>query len=205
MSKLHTSRRKFMAGAAMSIASPGYSEPEVKNDWLIPAKARRVIFLTMVGGPSQLDLFDYKPDLAKMYGKELPESIRKGQRLTTMTSNQEKLLLAPSKYNFKQHGQSGAWVSELLPWTAKLSDEITFIKSITTEQINHDPAITFLQSGDHLPGRPSLGSWLSYGLGRSSAVLPDYICTMPNWSSKLEAQALYQRLWGSGMLSSSYQ
>ena len=189
----------------MSIFSSGFTQNLPEKNWLIPSKAKRIIFLTMVGGPSQIDLFDYKPELAKMYGKELPDSIRKGQRLTTMTSNQEKLLLAPSKYNFQQHGQSGAWISELLPWTAKIVDELCIIKSVTTDQINHDPAITFLQSGDHLPGRPSLGSWLSYGLGRSSQNLPDYISTMPIWSSKLEAQALYQRLWGSGMLSSKYQ
>ena len=189
----------------MSIFSSGFTQNLPEKNWLIPSKAKRIIFLTMVGGPSQIDLFDYKPELAKMYGKELPDSIRKGQRLTTMTSNQEKLLLAPSKYNFQQYGQSGAWISELLPWTAKIVDELCIIKSVTTDQINHDPAITFLQSGDHLPGRPSLGSWLSYGLGRSSQNLPDYISTMPIWSSKLEAQALYQRLWGSGMLSSKYQ
>lgn len=200
-----TNRRKFLAGTAMSIFSSGFTQNLPEKNWLIPSKAKRIIFLTMVGGPSQIDLFDYKPELAKMYGKVLPDSIRKGQRLTTMTSNQEKLLLAPSKYNFQQHGQSGAWISELLPWTAKIVDELCIIKSVTTDQINHDPAITFLQSGDHLPGRPSLGSWLSYGLGRSSQNLPDYISTMPNWSSKLEAQALYQRLWGSGMLSSKYQ
>lgn len=200
-----TTRRKFISGAALSITSAGFAQNKPDKNWLIPAKAKRIIFLTMVGGPSQLDLFDYKPELTKMYGKELPDSIRKGQRLTTMTSNQEKLLLAPSKYNFRQHGDSGAWISELLPWTAKIADELCIVKSVTTEQINHDPAITFLQSGDHLPGRPSLGSWLSYGLGKSSQSLPDYVSTMPGWSSKLEAQALYQRLWGSGMLSSKYQ
>src|SRR4028118_1160871 len=131
----------------------------------MPAKAKRAIYLFMAGGPSQLDLFDWKPNLAKLFGQDLPPSVRGNQRLTTMTSGQAHFPLAPTIYNFKQHGQCGAWVSDLLPHFAKVVDDVTFVKSVHTDAINHDPAITLIQTGNMNAGKPSLGAWLSYGLG----------------------------------------
>ena len=163
-----------------------------------PPKAKRAIYLHMNGGPSQMDLFDYKPKMDAMFDKDLPDSIRKGQRLTTMTSGQARFPVAPSKYKFAQHGQSGMWVSELLPWTAKLVDEIALVKTVWTEAINHDPAVTYICTGNQLPGRPSLGSWLSYGLGTMNQNLPAFVVMTASWSSKAAAQALYNRLWGAG-------
>ena len=135
-------------------------------------KAKRVIYLFQSGGPSQIDLFDYKPQLAKTQGTDLPESIRNGQRLTAMTAGQTSFPVAPSIFKFAQHGQSGAWLSELLPHTAKVADDLCFIKSMHTEQINHDPAVTFAQTGFQLAGRPSLGAWVSYGLGTRTRTCP---------------------------------
>ncbi|MBL7650507.1 MAG: DUF1501 domain-containing protein, partial [Candidatus Hydrogenedentes bacterium] len=129
------------------------------------AKAKRVIFLHQSGGPSQLDLFDYKPKLKTLFGTELPATIRMGQRITGMTSGQSSLPVAPSLFQFAQYGKSGAWISELLPYTSKIADDICIVKSLHTDAINHDPAITFIHSGSQQPGRPSLGSWVSYGLG----------------------------------------
>ncbi len=168
-------------------------------------KAKRAIYLFMNGGPSQLDMFDYKPALDKLFDKDLPESIRKGQRLTTMTSGQARFPLAPSKYKFAQHGQSGAWVSELMPWTAKMVDKLAFIKSVNTEAINHDPAVTYICTGHQLPGRASLGAWLSYGLGTINSNLPAFVVMTASWSGRKEAQAIYNRLWGSGFLPSKHQ
>ncbi|MFY0652393.1 MAG: DUF1501 domain-containing protein [Cyclobacteriaceae bacterium] len=166
------------------------------------AKAKRVIYLFQSGAPSQLDLFDYKPLLNKMNGEELPESVRKGQRLTGMTSGQSQLPLAGSIFDFKQHGNSGAWVSDLMPHTAKIADELTFIKSMYTEAINHDPAITFIQTGSQFPGRPSIGSWVSYGLGSDNENLPGFVVLVTK--DKL-GQPLYSRLWGNGFLASEHQ
>src|SRR5882724_1300585 len=135
-------------------------------------KAKRIIYLFQSGGPSHLDLFDHKPELAKRFAENLPDSVRKGQRLTGMTATQETFPVAPSKYKFRQHGKSGAWLSELLPHTAGIADELCFIKSLHTEAINHDPAITFCQTGAQLAGRPSFGSWVSYGLGSENKDLP---------------------------------
>jgi uncharacterized protein (DUF1501 family) len=168
-------------------------------------KAKRAIYLFMAGAPSQMDLFDYKPKINGMFDKDLPESIRMGQRLTTMTSIQERFPLAPSMYKFAQHGQSGAWVSELLPHTAKMVDDLAFIKSVHTEAINHDPAITYICTGNQLPGRASLGSWLSYGLGSMNADLPTFVVMTPSWTGRKEAQALYSRLWASGFLPGKHQ
>ena len=168
-------------------------------------KAKRVIWLCMAGAPSQLDMFDYKPTLEKMFDKDLPESIRNGQRLTGMTSGQARFPLAPSKFKFKQHGNSGAWVSELLPHTAKMVDDLCIMQGMHTEQINHDPAITYLQTGNQIPGRPCMGSWLSYGLGSMNKNLPTYVAMTPSWTGRQDAQALYQRLWGSGFLPSEHQ
>jgi len=170
-----------------------------------PAKAKRVIYLFMSGAPSQLDMYDYKPNMAEMFDKDLPDSVRKGQRITTMTSGQKRLPIAPTLFNFKQHGQSGAWVSELLPHTAKMVDDMAIIKTVNTEAINHDPAITYIQTGAQLPGRPSMGAWLSYGLGESSRNLPSFVVLHSSWSAKRDAQALYARLWGAGWLPSRFQ
>ena len=170
-----------------------------------PPRAKRAIFLHMNGGPSQMDLFDYKPKMGPMFDKDLPDSIRMGQRLTTMTSGQARFPVAPSKYRFAQHGSSGMWVSELLPWTAKLADSIAMVKTVWTEAINHDPAITYICTGNQLPGRPSLGAWLSYGLGTMNENLPAFVVMTASWSSKRPAQAIYNRLWGSGFLPTKHQ
>ena len=167
--------------------------------------AKRVIYLFMSGAPSQLDLFDYKPNLIEQFDKDLPDSIRMGQRITTMTSGQKRLPVAPTKYKFAQHGQSGAWLSELLPHTAGIVDDIAIIKSLHTEAINHDPAITFIQTGNQIPGRPSAGAWISYGLGSPTKDLPAFVVMTPYWRGRPEAQALYSRLWGSGWLPSKHQ
>jgi hypothetical protein len=166
-------------------------------------KAKRVIYLFQSGGPSQLDLFDYKPKLVDMHGKELPDSIRGGQRLTGMSADQSSFPVASSVFNFKQYGESRAWVSELMPYTAEMVDELCFIKSMHTEQINHDPAITFFQTGHQLPGRPSIGAWLSYGLGSDNKNLPAFIVLVSN--NAVQDQPLYARLWGNGFLPSQHQ
>ena len=157
-------------------------------------KAKRVIYLFQSGGPSQMELFDYKPLLNKRVGEELPESIRGGQRLTGMTSDQKSFPLAGSVFDFAQHGQSGAWVSELLPHTAAISDELCFIKSMHTEAINHDPAITFFQSGSQLGGRPSIGSWISYGLGSDNKNLPAFCVLLSRARKDGAGQPLYANL-----------
>ena len=167
-------------------------------------KAKRLIYLHMNGGPSQLDLFDYKPQLADKFDTDLPDSIRKGQRITTMTSGQARLPVAPSMFKFAQHGKSGMWVSELLPKTAEIVDEIALIKTVHTDAINHDPACTFVMTGSEVPGKASLGSWLSYGLGSESNDLPAFVVLTPNWSSKGNAQALFTRMWSSGFLSTNH-
>jgi hypothetical protein len=156
----------------------------------------------MSGGPSQLDLFDYKPLLNRMNGQDLPASVRMGQRLTGMSANQATLPLAGSLFSFAQHGRSGAWVSNLLPWTARIVDELGFVKSMYTEAINHDPAITFFQTGSQLAGRPSMGAWLSYGLGAENEDLPAFVVLI---SKDRIDQPLYARLWGNGFLPSIHQ
>lgn len=168
-------------------------------------KVKRVIFLHQSGGPSQIETFDYKPSLEKLHGTELPDSIRKGQRITGMTSGQSAFPCARSIFKFAQHGKSGTWVSELLPHTAKVVDELTVIKSMNTDAINHDPAITFIQTGFQQPGRPSFGSWLSYGLGSENQNLPAYIVLLSTAHALNTDQPLFSRLWSSGFLPSSYQ
>jgi Protein of unknown function (DUF1501) len=170
-----------------------------------PAKAKRVIYLFQSGGPSQLDLFDYKPGLANLRATELPDSIRRGQRLTGMTATQTAFPIAPTKYKFAQHGKSGAWLSELLPNLAKVSDEIAFVKSMHTEAINHDPAITFFQTGFQIAGRPSIGAWLAYGLGSENKDLPAFVVMVSQGTGSPADQPLYDRLWGSGFLPTRYQ
>ncbi len=167
-----------------------------------PPTAKRVIFLFQSGGPSQIELFDYKPKLVNWQGTNLPDSVRNGQRLTGMSASQSSFPVVPSKFGFAQHGKSGAWVSELLPHTAKIADDLTFIKSMHTEKINHDPAVTFFQTGFQLAGRPSMGSWVVYGLGSENRDLPSFVVMISVGSA---GQPLYDRLWSSGFLPSKYQ
>ncbi len=216
----HLTRRQFFAGAGLAMGG-------VALNWLAPRlraapapgtlihppmpgfphfapKAKRVIYLHMNGGPSQLDTFDYKPGLQEHYDVELPGSIRMGQRITTMTSGQARFPVAPSLFKWAQHGKSGAWVSELLPWTAKLVDDLAIVRSVHTNAINHDPACTFLMTGSEIPGKGSLGSWISYGLGSENNDLPAFVVLTPKWSSKAQAQALFTRMWSSGFLPGSH-
>ncbi len=165
-------------------------------------KAKRVIWLFQSGGPSQLETFDPKPALANMRGTELPESVRKGQRLTTMTASQTSFPLVESAFGFGQHGESGTWVSELLPHTAGIADEISVLRSMHTDAINHDPAVTFLQTGSQIAGRPSVGAWLTYGLGSESSDLPSFVVMITQGTG---GQPLYDRLWGSGFLPTRFQ
>ncbi len=197
-------RRTFLSSAALAtLLGESARGEEVKPAPV--AKAKRVIYLFQSGGPSHLDLFDHKPELAKRFAENLPDSIRKGQRLTGMTATQETFPVAPSKYKFQRHGKSGAWISELLPHTASVADELCFIKSLNTEAINHDPAITFCQTGAQLAGRPSFGSWISYGLGSVNKDLPAFVVLISQGSGNPTDQPLYDRLWGSGFLPSRFQ
>ena len=163
--------------------------------------AKRVIYLFQSGGPSQIELFDHKPQLNKLHGTDLPDSVRVGQRITTMTSWQDGLPVTPSIYSFARHGRCGAWMSELMPHTARVADDLCIVRSMHTEPINHDPAITFMQTGSQLAGRPSMGAWLAYGLGSEVEDLPAFVVLL----SGMKGQPLYDRLWGSGFLPSTYQ
>jgi hypothetical protein len=165
-----------------------------------PAKAKQVIYLHMVGGPPQMDLYDYKPKMNDWYDKELPGSVRMGQRLTTMTSGQARFPIAPSKYKFARHGKCGMWVGELLPWTAKMVDDMCFIRSMHTDAINHEPAITLMQTGNQVTGRPCLGSWVSYGLGPLNHNLPTFVVLVAQPTNTEQVQAISARLWSSGFL-----
>ncbi|MCY7359229.1 MAG: DUF1501 domain-containing protein [Rudanella sp.] len=210
-------RRAFLRNASLGLGSIALSsliEPKREpaspssgpNTEPIPhriPKAKRVVYLFQSGGPSQLEMFDYKPMLAKMHGQDLPDSVRKGQRLTSMSAQQSALPLVKSPYAFARHGQSGAWVSELLPYTSRVTDELCFIKSMYTEQINHDPALTFFQTGNQLAGRPSIGAWVSYGLGSANQNLPAFIVLVSK--NAPQDQPLYARLWGNGFLPSRHQ
>lgn len=168
-------------------------------------RAKRVISLFMHGGPSQVDLLDHKPDLQRQHGQELPESVRKTQRLTGMTSGQKSFPIAASRFRFRQYGENGAWISELLPHTAGIVDHLAIVRSMHTEAINHDPAVTLLQTGHQQPGRPSFGAWASYGLGNESSNLPAFVVMISRGSAARPADPLYARLWGSGFLPSNYQ
>jgi hypothetical protein len=164
-------------------------------------KAKRVIYLFMVGAPSQIDLFDHKPVLKAHFDKDLPDSIRQGQRLTTMTSGQTRFPVAPSIYDFRQYGESGAWVSELLPWTARMVDDIAIVKTVHTEAINHEPAVTLMNTGNQIAGKACLGSWVSYGLGSLNADLPTFVVLHAKHSNpQSNVQAISARLWGAGFL-----
>ena len=188
--------------AATAAAVTGPPRPVFPN---FPPKAKRVIYLFQSGAPSQMDLFDPKPEMEKRRGEDLPESIRQGQRLTTMTSGQKNFPVAPSMFKFAQHGESGMWFSELVPHIARHADRWCMIRSMFTEQINHDPAITFCQTGHQLAGRPSIGSWVSYGLGSENADLPAYIVLTSFGSGRKDDQPLYDRLWGAGFLPTEHQ
>ena len=213
----HLNRRHFLSKASLglgglglaSLLSPaqlfGRNKPDVSAFKHIAPKAKRVIYLFQSGGPSQLELFDYKPKLNEMRGQDLPESIRNGQRLTGMTSGQDSFPLAGSLFDFKQYGQSGAWISSLLPYTSQVADDTCIIRSMHTEAINHDPAITFFQTGSQQPGRPSMGSWLSYGLGSDNANLPAFTVLLSRGTGRPQGQPLYSRLWGNGFLNSIHQ
>jgi hypothetical protein len=181
------------------------SQAALTNGIHHPAKAKRIIYLFQSGAPSQMDLFDPKPDLENRRGEDLPESIRQGQRLTTMTSGQSKFPVAPSMFKFAQHGKSGMWFSELMPHMASLADNWCQIRSMHTEAINHDPAITFCQTGSQLAGRPSIGSWISYGLGSQNKDLPAYVVLTSFGTGRPDDQPLYDRLWGAGFLPSQHQ
>ncbi len=168
-------------------------------------KAKRIIYLFQSGGPSQHDMFDYKPKMEELDGEELPPSVRGDQRLTGMTANQTSFPVAGPRFKFKRHGESGAWVSDLLPYTAEIADELCFIKTAYTEEINHDPAITFFQTGSPQPGLPSMGSWISYGLGSDNENLPSFSVLISRGTGRPFDQPLYSRLWGSGFLPSLHQ
>ena len=197
-------RRAFLGNLGAGIGWAGLASLLSENAIASTAKAKRLIYLFQAGGPSQLDLFDPKPGLNTLRGQNLPESIRMGQRLTGMTAYQSSWPTAPSIFKFQQYGQSGAWLSELLPHTSKIVDELCFIKSMHTEQINHDPAQTFALTGFQLAGRPSLGSWIAYGLGSENKDLPAFIAMVSVGRSGGD-QPLYDRLWGSGFLPSQFQ
>src|SRR4051794_27106126 len=168
-------------------------------------RAKRVIFLFQSGGPSQIELLDYKPGLKERFDQDLPDSVRMGQRITGMVSGQSRLPIAPSKYGFSRSGKQGAWIGDLLPHTQKIADDICIINSMNTEAINHDPAITFIQTGSQQPGRPSLGAWLSYGLGSDNQNLPAFVVLLSQAHAINTDQPLFSRLWASGFLPSSYQ
>jgi hypothetical protein len=188
-----------LLGNQFAAWAAGASEMPDKLPHFAP-KAKRVIYLHMVGGPSQMDTYDYKPAMADWYDKDLPDSIRKGQRLTTMTSGQARFPIAPSKFKFAQHGKSGMWVTELLPQTAKCVDDMCFIRSMHTEAINHEPAICFMQTGNMNAGRPCIGSWASYGLGSMNSNLPTFVVLVAEPTNKEQIQAISARLWSSGFL-----
>jgi len=203
-------RRQFFPQTGVSLGSLALGsllrgEDDTRAVGQLPGKAKRIIYLFMHGGPSQLDLFDHKPDLRKYHGEELPASVRGDQRLTGMTSGQASFPVTSSLFSFSQHGQSGAWISELLPETAKIVDDLCIIPSMHTEAINHDPAVTLMQTGHQQPGRPSFGAWASYGLGTENSNLPAFVVLLSKGSAARPADPLYARLWGSGFLPSNHQ
>ena len=216
----HLNRRRFFRGAGLSIGSLALSSmmadreaaaddvtavhPPLSGLPHFAPRAKRLIYLHMNGAPSQLDLFDHKPGLKEHYDKELPDSVRGGQRITTMTSGQARFPVAPSIFSFKPCGESGILMSDLVPHMHEIADDITMIKSVHTQAINHDPACTFVMTGSEVPGKPSLGSWLSYGLGSESNDLPAFVVFTPTFPKASQAQALFTRMWSSGFLPSSF-
>ena len=219
---LNLTRRHFFAGSGLSLGAaalatllqrdaranapvppttgaPTGLHAALKTTHFAP-RAKNIIYLHMVGGPSQMDLFDYKPQMNDWYDKDLPDSIRRGQRLTTMTSGQARFPIAPSMYKFYRRGQCGMWMTELLPWTAKVADDLCFIRSMHTEAINHEPAITYMQTGNQVTGRPCLGAWTSYGLGSLNENLPTFVVMVATPTNQQQVQAISARLWQSGYL-----
>ncbi|HEY2146553.1 MAG TPA: DUF1501 domain-containing protein, partial [Pirellulales bacterium] len=199
------------AAALASLMGPKWLMPSAsaaeairKNLTNFAPKAKQVIYLHMVGGPGQMDLYDFKPKMKEFFDKDLPDSVRMGQRLTCMTANQARFPIAPSKYKFAQHGKCGMWVSELLPHTAKMVDDMCFIRSMHTEAINHEPAITYMQTGNQVTGRPCLGAWVSYGLGSLNENLPTFVVLVARPSNTEQIQAISARLWSSGYLASEH-
>ncbi|MCA9136066.1 MAG: DUF1501 domain-containing protein, partial [Planctomycetales bacterium] len=221
MDPLTTQRRKFLLGSGYGIgaaalntlwnpgligtaAAAGHSNPGLPQFPNFAPKAKRIIYLFMAGGPSHIDLFDYKPEMRQFHGKELPESVRQGQRLTGMTSGQKSFPCVAPMFEFGRFGQHGTWVNkDILPHTAGIVDDITIIKSMHTEAVNHDPAITYINTGVQQQGKPAMGSWLSYGLGSENDNMPAYIVMISRGRGQL--QALYDRLWGSGFLPARHQ
>jgi len=219
---LQLTRRHFFAGTGLSLGAaalasllqkeaqanapvpPSSGAPTGRHAALktthFPPRAKSVIYLHMVGGPSQMDLFDYKPQMNDWYDKDLPDSVRRGQRLTTMTSGQARFPIAPSMYKFYRRGQCGMWMTELLPWTAKVADDLCYIRSMHTEAINHEPAITYMQTGNQVTGRPCLGAWTSYGLGSLNENLPTFVVMVATPTNQQQVQAISARLWQSGYL-----
>ena len=217
-------RRQFFSGAGLKVggmalagllcseqlaaagenSSPANMHPALPGLPHFAPKAKRLIYLHMNGAPSQIDLFDNKPVLHDYFDKELPDSIRNGQRITTMTSGQARFPVAPSKFAFEQCGEGRIWMSELVPHMKTIADEITMIKSVNTEAINHDPACTYVMTGSEVPGKPSMGSWLSYGLGSESNDLPAFVVFTPTFPKASQAQALFTRMWSSGFLPTKY-
>ena len=193
-----------LAGRQATAAQPARIHPPLPGLPHHKPTARAVIYLHMNGGPSQFETFDHKPKLAGFFDKELPDSVRMGQRITTMTSGQARFPVAPSMFKFAQHGKCGMWVSELLPHTAKHVDDLALVKTVHTNAINHDPACTFVMTGSEVPGKASFGSWLAYGLGSESNDLPAFVVLTPWWTSKAAAQALFSRMWASGFLPTKY-
>jgi len=207
---LKFTRRHFMNQAGLSLGSFALASllegaETTRRSGHFPAKAKRIIYLFMHGGPSQLDLFDHKPGLSQWHGKELPPSVRGDQRLTGMTSGQKSFPVTSSLFSFSRHGQSGAWVSETLPAMAGIVDELCIVPSMHTEAINHDPAVTLMQTGHQQPGRPCFGAWTSYGLGSENSDLPAFVVLLSKGSAARPADPLYARLWGSGFLPSDHQ
>jgi hypothetical protein len=220
---LHQTRRQFFGDAGLRLgglalamlagqslagranaASADRAFPPLPGLPHFQPKAKSLIYLHMNGGPTQLDLWDYKPQLAEHFDKDLPESVRMGQRITTMTSGQARHPVAPSKFKFTQHGQCGMWASELLPHTARIVDEIALVRSVHTNAINHDPACTFVMTGSEVPGKASIGSWLAYGLGSESNDLPAFVVFTPAFPKSGNGQALFTRMWSSGFLPSQF-
>jgi len=216
---MHLTRRQFFGTSGLSCGSlamallgmagnaSGKDKPAVREHPALPGfphhppTAKAVIYLHMNGGPSQFDTWDYKPSLVEYFNKELPDSIRMGQRLTTMTSGQSKFPVAPSKYKFAQSGECGMWANpELLPFTSKLVDELAVVKTVHTNAINHDPACTFVMTGSEVPGKPSIGSWLSYGLGSENNDLPAFVVFTPRFPAGSNGQAIFSRMWASGFI-----
>src|ERR1700686_3088737 len=215
---LNQTRRQFFASAGISLGGlalamcDGHGQTPLANARgsvvhpalpglpHFPAKAKALIYLHMNGAPSQIDLWDHKPQMQRFFDQNLPESVRMGQRLSTMTSGEGRPPVAPTKFKFSQTGKCGTWVSELLPHTAKMVDDICLIKTVSTNAINHDPACTFVMTGSEVPGKAPIGSRLGYGLGSESNELPAFVVLTPIWTSGAAAQALFTRMWSSGFL-----